>query len=41
MIEVLRNWREIFFACGVSSRDVDLIAPAILPECFFFEKSPN
>jgi serine/threonine-protein kinase HipA len=38
MIAVLRNWREIFFACGVSARDVDAIAPALLPECFFFEK---
>ena len=41
MIEVLRNWREIFFACGVSARDVDVIAPALLPECFFFEIRPD
>jgi len=41
MTEVLQNWREIFFACGVSAKDVDLIAPALLPACFFFEKRPD
>jgi serine/threonine-protein kinase HipA len=38
---VVRQWREVFFACGVSTQDVDYIAPAILPECFFFEKRPD
>ncbi len=41
MIEVLRNWREIFFTCGVSAKDVDVIAPALLPDCLFFEKRPE
>lgn len=41
MIELLRNWREVFFACGVSAKDIDAIAPALLPECFFFEKRPD
>ncbi len=30
-----------FFACGVSAQDVEHIAPAILPACFFFERSPD
>lgn len=38
---VVRHWRESFLACGVSARDVDIIAPAILPECFFFEWQPD
>lgn len=32
-----RQWREHFFNCGVLAKDVDYIAPAILPECFFLE----
>ncbi len=41
MIEILRNWREIFIACGVSATDIEAIAPALLPGCFFFEKRPD
>lgn len=41
IVAVVRQWRESFFACGVSAQDVDYIAPAILPECFFFERRPN
>jgi len=41
VVTVVRQWREVFFACGVSAQDVDYIAPAILPECFFFEKRPD
>jgi serine/threonine-protein kinase HipA len=37
MLATIRQWREIFFACGVSVRDIDYIAPAFLPECFFLE----
>ena len=37
IITVVRPWRESFFACGVSAQDLDHIAPAFLPECFFFE----
>lgn len=38
VVEVVRQWRVTFFACGVSAEDVDRIAPAFLPECFFFER---
>ena len=41
LVEVVRQWRESFFSCGVSARDIDYIAPAILPECFFFERLPQ
>ena len=41
MIAVVRNWREIFFTCGVSAKDIDVIAPALLPDCFFFEMRPD
>jgi serine/threonine-protein kinase HipA len=37
LVEVVRHWRDHFFACGVSAQDIDYIAAAILPECFFFE----
>jgi serine/threonine-protein kinase HipA len=38
LIDVVRHWRGSFFACGVSAKDIDYIAPAILPDCFFFER---
>lgn len=41
LVVVLRQWREAFFACEVSAQDVDYIAPAMLPECFFLEKRPG
>ncbi|OZA28416.1 MAG: hypothetical protein B7X93_07375 [Hydrogenophilales bacterium 17-61-9] len=41
IVAVVRQWRESFAACGVSVQDVDYIAPAILPECFFFEARPD
>jgi len=41
IVAIARQWRESFFACGVSTQDVDYIAPAILPECFFFEAAPD
>lgn len=41
LVAVVRQWREIFFACGVSAQDVDYIAVAILPACFFFERRPD
>lgn len=40
IIDVARHWRETFIACGVSTKDIDAIAPAILPECFFFGDNP-
>jgi len=41
IVAIARQWRESFFACGVSTQDVDYIAPAFLPECFFFEAAPD
>ena len=36
IVSVTRQWRVSFSACGVSTRDIEYIAPAILPDCFFF-----
>ena len=41
IVAVVRQWRDSFFACGVSPTDVEYIAPAILPACFFFENRPD
>ncbi len=41
LVDVVRHWRGNFFACGVSAKDIDYIAPAILPDCFFFERRPD
>lgn len=41
IVVVVRQWRDSFFACGVSTEDIEYIAPAILPECFFFERRPD
>ena len=41
LIDVVRHWRDSFFACGVSAKDIDYIAQAILPDCFFFERRPD
>ena len=38
---VVQGWREYFFASGVSAQDVEYIAPAFLPDCFFFEALPE
>src|SRR5438094_1149453 len=35
MVVTLKTWRECFRACGVSVKDIEYIAPAYLPECFF------
>ncbi|MBI2317377.1 MAG: HipA domain-containing protein, partial [Betaproteobacteria bacterium] len=35
---IVQTWREHFCACGVSEKDFEYMAPAFLPECFFFEK---
>jgi serine/threonine-protein kinase HipA len=37
----LRRWREHLREYGVSARDIEYIAPAFLPECFFFEAAPQ
>lgn len=41
IVAVIRHWRECFAACGVSAQDIEHIAPAILPACFFFERAPD
>jgi serine/threonine-protein kinase HipA len=41
IVKVVSLWRETFFSCGVSAKDIEYIAPAILPDCFFFNKHPN
>lgn len=41
IVAVARQWRESFFACGMSTQDADYVALAILSECFFFEATPD
>lgn len=41
IVAFVRSWRDSFFACGVSGKDIDTIAPAILPDCFFVEVRPE
>jgi len=38
IVACVREWHEHFRGCGVSQKDIDYIAPAFLPECFYFEK---
>ncbi len=38
IVTTVRTWRDHFRACGVSEKDVDYMAQAFLPDCFFFEK---
>ena len=38
---VVRGWREIFLGCGVSPKDLEYVAPAFLPQCFFSEQPPQ
>jgi serine/threonine-protein kinase HipA len=38
VIATIRTWRDHFLACGVSAKDVEYMAQAFLPECFFLEK---
>lgn len=40
-VNVVRGWREYFFASGVSAQDVEYIAQAFLPAGFFFEAPPE
>jgi serine/threonine-protein kinase HipA len=41
VVATVRGWRDHFRASGMSEKDVDTIAPAFLPDCFFFEKPPE
>ena len=38
IVATVRTWRDHFRACSVSEKDIDHLAQAFLPECFFFEK---
>jgi serine/threonine-protein kinase HipA len=38
VVATIRHWQDHFRGCGVSAKDIEYIAPAFLPECFFFEK---
>jgi serine/threonine-protein kinase HipA len=41
LVNVVRQWRDSFFMSGVSAEDIDYVAPAILPDCFFLERRPD
>jgi serine/threonine-protein kinase HipA len=41
IVAVVKEWRDHFRTCGVTAGDIEFMAPAILPECFFFEKPPE
>jgi serine/threonine-protein kinase HipA len=41
LVSVLRHWRDSFFLCGVSAEDIETIAPAMLPACFFLDRRPD
>jgi serine/threonine-protein kinase HipA len=38
IVATVRAWREHFLACGVSAKDIEYMAQAFLPECFFFDE---
>jgi serine/threonine-protein kinase HipA len=38
VVAVVRTWRDQFQSSGVSAKDIEYIASALLPECFFLEK---
>ncbi len=38
VVTTVRAWGDHFHACGVSAKDIEYIAQAFLPECFFLEK---
>lgn len=38
VMAIVRTWQDHFLACGVSAKDIEYMAQAFLPECFFFEK---
>ena len=40
VVSVVKDWRTHFAACGVAYQDIEYVAPAILPACFFFETPP-
>jgi serine/threonine-protein kinase HipA len=39
VVAVARNWRDVFGEMSVTAKDIEYIAPAFLPECFYFEQA--
>jgi len=39
IVAVVSKWRDVFDEMGVSAKDIEYIAPAFLPECFYFEEA--
>jgi serine/threonine-protein kinase HipA len=40
-VAATQSWSDRFRLSGVSAKDVEYIAPAFLPESFFFEEPPE
>jgi serine/threonine-protein kinase HipA len=40
VVSVVKDWRTHFATCGVAYQDIEHVAPAMLPVCFFFETPP-
>jgi hypothetical protein len=38
IVKVVGSWRECFMDCGVTGRDIDYVASAMLPACFRLEQ---
>jgi serine/threonine-protein kinase HipA len=38
IVDVVKGWREHFHACGVSAQDIETMATAFLPPCFYYEQ---
>lgn len=38
IVTTVRTGRDLFGACGVSGKDIEYMAQAFLPDCFFLEK---
>jgi len=41
IVAAVGTWREVFEGQGVAAKDIEYIAPAFLPECFFQEAPPQ
>jgi len=41
IVDVVRYWRESFCTSGVSAKDIDTVAPTLLPDRFFLERQPG
>ncbi len=41
VVVAVGTWREVFESQGVAAIDIEYIAPAFLPECFFQKEPPQ